>query len=146
MLTIAWVIFAGLTNFNPQIAFDFPPNSFELNQNFFLGLGSALLISVYDYWGYYNVNFFAGEVKNPNRNLPLSLALGTGVVIALYIACNFVYISASPPAQDFLDLFLYQGQTFSGSMPFHLHSHTIFLFQGQQQGRPILLRRRSREK
>jgi len=38
----------------------------------------------------------AGEVKNPNRNLPLSLALGTGVVIALYIACNFIYLLALP--------------------------------------------------
>ena len=37
-----------------------------------------------DAWN--NVTFTAGEVKNPNRNLPLSLALGTGVVIALYIA------------------------------------------------------------
>ena len=42
-----------------------------------------------DAWN--NVTFTAGEVKNPSRNLPLSLALGTGVVIALYIACNFIY-------------------------------------------------------
>src|ERR1700730_11468619 len=47
-----------------------------------------------DAWN--NVTFTAGEVKNPSRNLPLSLALGTGVVIALYIACNFVYLSALP--------------------------------------------------
>jgi len=47
-----------------------------------------------DAWN--NVTFTAGEVKNPNRNLPLSLALGTGVVIALYIGCNFIYLSALP--------------------------------------------------
>ena len=47
-----------------------------------------------DAWN--NVTFTAGEVKNPNRNLPLSLALGTGVVIALYIACNFIYLGALP--------------------------------------------------
>jgi basic amino acid/polyamine antiporter, APA family len=47
-----------------------------------------------DAWN--NVTFTAGEVKNPSRNLPLSLALGTGVVIALYIACNFVYLAALP--------------------------------------------------
>jgi len=47
-----------------------------------------------DAWN--NVTFTAGEVKNPSRNLPLSLALGTGVVIVLYIACNFVYLSALP--------------------------------------------------
>ena len=47
-----------------------------------------------DAWN--NVTFTAGEVKNPSRNLPLSLALGTGIVIALYIACNFVYLTALP--------------------------------------------------
>jgi APA family basic amino acid/polyamine antiporter len=47
-----------------------------------------------DAWN--NVTFTAGEVKNPSRNLPLSLALGTGIVIALYIACNFIYLSALP--------------------------------------------------
>ena len=47
-----------------------------------------------DAWN--NVTFTAGEVKNPSRNLPLSLALGTGIVILLYIAANFVYLSVLP--------------------------------------------------
>ena len=47
-----------------------------------------------DAWN--NVTFTAGEVKNPKRNLPLSLALGTGVVIALYIAVNFIYLGVLP--------------------------------------------------
>jgi len=47
-----------------------------------------------DAWN--NVTFTAGEVKNPSRNLPLSLALGTGVVITLYIACNFIYLGSLP--------------------------------------------------
>ena len=47
-----------------------------------------------DAWN--NVTFTAGEVKNPNRNLPLSLALGTGVVITLYIVCNFIYLNVLP--------------------------------------------------
>ncbi len=47
-----------------------------------------------DAWN--NVTFTAGEVKNPSRNLPLSLALGTGFVILVYILCNFVYLSVLP--------------------------------------------------
>jgi APA family basic amino acid/polyamine antiporter len=47
-----------------------------------------------DAWN--NVTFTAAEVKNPSRNLPLSLALGTGAVILLYIAANFVYLSVLP--------------------------------------------------
>jgi len=49
-----------------------------------------------DAWN--NVTFTAGEIKNPKRNLPLSLALGTGAVLLLYIACNFVYLSVLPMA------------------------------------------------
>ena len=47
-----------------------------------------------DAWN--NVTFTAGEVKNPRRNLPLSLAVGTGVVILLYVAANFIYLMHLP--------------------------------------------------
>ncbi|HTC96028.1 MAG TPA: amino acid permease [Terriglobales bacterium] len=47
-----------------------------------------------DAWN--NVTFTAGEVKNPSRNLPLALALGTGIVIGLYVAVNFIYLSVLP--------------------------------------------------
>ncbi len=50
-----------------------------------------------DSWN--NVTFTAGEIRNPKRNLPLSLAIGTGVVLLLYIACNFVYLSVLPLPQ-----------------------------------------------
>jgi APA family basic amino acid/polyamine antiporter len=49
-----------------------------------------------DAWN--NVTFTAGEIENPRRNLPLSLALGTGIVLLLYIACNLVYLSVLPMA------------------------------------------------
>ncbi len=51
-----------------------------------------------DAWN--SVTFTAGEVRNPQRNLPLSLALGTGVVILLYVAANFVYLLALPLMGD----------------------------------------------
>lgn len=47
-----------------------------------------------DAWN--NVTFTAGEIKRPQRNLPLSLILGTGLVLALYILANFVYLIALP--------------------------------------------------
>ena len=49
-----------------------------------------------DAWN--NVTFTAGEIENPRRNLPLSLAMGTGVVLLLYVLCNFVYLSVLPMA------------------------------------------------
>jgi APA family basic amino acid/polyamine antiporter len=47
-----------------------------------------------DAWN--NVTFTAGEVKDPKRNLPLSLAMGTGVVILLYVAANFIFLAHLP--------------------------------------------------
>src|SRR3954452_22438435 len=51
-----------------------------------------------DAWN--NVTFTAGEVKNPQRNLPLSLAIGTGAVILLYCLANFVYLLVLPMVGD----------------------------------------------
>ncbi len=50
-----------------------------------------------DAWN--NVTFTAGEVKNPRRNLPLSLALGTGLVTALYLLANIAYLFLLPLEQ-----------------------------------------------
>lgn len=96
MLTIIWIIFAGVTNFNSALAFDFPPNAFQLNQNFFLGLGSALLVAVYDYWGYYNVNFFAGEVKNPEKTIPRAIILSIILIAIIYIVMNISILGVIP--------------------------------------------------
>src|ERR1041384_3757124 len=43
-----------------------------------------------------NVNFTAGEVRNPMRNVPLSLALGSIIVIGLYVLANFAYVVVLP--------------------------------------------------
>ena len=96
VLTILWVIFAGVTNFNSAIAFDFPPDAFTLRPEFFTGLGAALLISVYDYWGYYNVNFFAGEVKDPETTIPRAIIISILLVAAIYIVMNIAILGVIP--------------------------------------------------
>src|SRR3954464_14809527 len=65
MATLAWVIVSGFTHVGTHQIFDFPPNSFAFDRHFFFGLGSALIFATYDYWGYYNVCFLGGEVKDP---------------------------------------------------------------------------------
>ncbi len=47
-----------------------------------------------DAWN--NITFTAGEVENPRRNIPLSLALGTGLVTALYLLANLAYLCLLP--------------------------------------------------
>jgi APA family basic amino acid/polyamine antiporter len=51
-----------------------------------------------DSWN--NVTFTAGEIRDPKRNIPLSLVIGTGVVLLLYVLCNFVYLSVLPMVGD----------------------------------------------
>jgi APA family basic amino acid/polyamine antiporter len=56
-------------------------------------VGTAMVGPLFSSDAWNNVTFTAGEVRNPKRDLPLSLGLGVGVVSALYLACNFVYLS-----------------------------------------------------
>src|SRR5437660_10345135 len=96
VLTIAWVIFAGVSHFDPKLAFDFPAGAFTLRPEFFTGLGAALLVSVYDYWGYYNVCFFGGEVKDPGRNIPRAVLLSILFVAIIYIVMNISILGVIP--------------------------------------------------
>ena len=94
--TIGWVIFAGVTHFNAARAFDFPPNAFHLDNAFFLGLGAALLVSAYDYWGYYNVCFIGDEIENPGRTIPRALIYSILAVAAIYIVMNISILGVIP--------------------------------------------------
>ena len=77
-------------------AFSFPPGAFTLSHNFFLGLGSAMLIATYDYWGYYNVCFLGDEVKDPGRTIPRALLLSILLVGCLYVLMNISILGVVP--------------------------------------------------
>jgi len=59
-------------------------------------VGVAMVGSLFAMDAWNNVTFTAAEVKTPSRNLPLSLALGTGVVILLYTLANLGYLRVLP--------------------------------------------------
>ena len=96
MGTMGWIIFAGLTHFNAARAFDFPPGAFTLSHQFFIGLGGALLVSSYDYWGYYNVAFLGDEIEDPAKNIPRALLLSILLVACLYIVMNVCILAVIP--------------------------------------------------
>ena len=62
-------------------------------------LGLSLMWIMFAYSGWNASAYVGSEVKNPSRNLPRSLLIGTGVVMLLYIALNLFYVYAIPPAQ-----------------------------------------------
>ena len=65
----------------------------------FVALGavaSAMVGSIFSSDAWNNVTFIAGEVKNPQRNIGLSLFLGTLIVTIIYVSTNLMYLSVLP--------------------------------------------------
>lgn len=93
---IGWVIWAGVSHFSAARAFDFPAGAFQLNHAFFLGLGSAMLVATYDYWGYYNIAYLGAEVREPGRNIPRSILFAILIVAAIYIVMNISILGVVP--------------------------------------------------
>ena len=96
IFTALAVTAAGLLNFQARRVFDFPPHAFVLSKQFFVGLGGATLLAMYDYGGYNNACFFAGEVRHPERVIPRSILISIGLVAALYLTMNLTIIGVIP--------------------------------------------------
>lgn len=58
--------------------------------------GAAMTGSLFSADAWNNITYTAGEVHNPQRNLPLSLFIGTGTVMLLYMLANVAYIYVLP--------------------------------------------------
>jgi basic amino acid/polyamine antiporter, APA family len=65
-----------------------------------VAFGAALVGSLFSSDAWNNVTFAAAEVQNPQRNLPLALVAGTGLVTVLYILANVGYMSVLPVQGD----------------------------------------------
>src|SRR5579875_3792744 len=85
---IAWTVATALWHGQWERVVAFPPGAFHLTRAFWGGLGSAMLLATYDFWGYYNVTFLGGEVRDPGRTIPRALLLSIGIVAGLYLLLN----------------------------------------------------------
>ena len=65
----------------------------------FAGLGAAMLGVIWAYHGWMNIASVAEEVRQPQRNLPLSLLGGVGTVIFLYLGANLAYHLVIPQGE-----------------------------------------------
>lgn len=94
--TIAGIIILGFAigkGTPPELAMDPAGMSFG---SIIIGFGVALVAVAWAFDGWNNVNFVAGEIKNPRRNLPLALILGTLGITFLYVLVNYIYLYALP--------------------------------------------------
>ncbi|MDI9859254.1 APC family permease [Flectobacillus roseus] len=62
----------------------------------FKALALACLSAFWGYEGWNSVGYIGGEIKNPQRNLPLALTIGMIIIIAMYMMMNFVYLYILP--------------------------------------------------
>ncbi|MCP5381126.1 MAG: amino acid permease [Kordiimonadaceae bacterium] len=60
----------------------------------FIGLGVGIVLFTYDGWA--DASHLAGEVKNPEKNLPLGIGIGVMAVIAIYLLINYAFLSVVP--------------------------------------------------
>lgn len=63
-------------------------------------VGVAMVGALFAADAWNSITFTAAEVKNPGRNLPLALGLGSGIVIVLYLLVNFTYLRVLPMSGD----------------------------------------------
>src|SRR5438270_11301243 len=59
-------------------------------------IAAAMVGSIFSSDSWNNVTFIAGEIKNPKRNIGLSLFLGTLVVTIIYVTANLMYMNVLP--------------------------------------------------
>ena len=96
LITVLAVIVTGALHFDSRVAFDFPPGAFNFSLGFFLGLGAAARVGIYDYLGYYDVCYIGDEVRDPGRVIPRSILISTAAVALIYMGINLSIIGVIP--------------------------------------------------
>ena len=96
LVTVLTVVVTGALHFNPHVAFDFPPGAFTFSLGFFLGLGAASRIGIYDYLGYYDVCYIGDEVREPGKVIPRSILISTAAVAVIYLGINLSIVGVVP--------------------------------------------------
>lgn len=99
LATLGWMIVAGLTAFDPQRAFAFPPDAFRLDWKFAMGLGAAVQIAMYDLFGYYQVCYLGDEVVAPEKTIPRAILISVLAVSATYLVMNTGVLGVLPVAE-----------------------------------------------
>jgi len=96
ILTLIGIVVLGfLLGKGGHIDYSLASTGFDFSK-LLMGFGVAMIAVIWTYDGWNNINFAAGEIKKPQRNLPLCLIFGTLAVTVLYIAVNYIYLYALP--------------------------------------------------
>lgn len=87
--------------------------------------GSATLAALWAYDGWNNLPMIAGEIKNPQKNIPLSLGLGMLIILAIYCVANVAYFYALP----FTEILSSNSDAYPDALPVGTKAAMTFLGQ-----------------
>jgi len=96
---LAILVFLGIGFFAPAHGSALVPQAGDTARLFSPGFATSLIYVMFAYAGWNASTYVTAEVRNPSRNVPLSMALGTVIVTVLYIAMNAIFLRAAPAAE-----------------------------------------------
>jgi amino acid transporter len=96
LVTVGWVIGAGLLSFSPSQAFAFPSEAYVLDRDLLGRVGATAILAMYSYGGYNQVCYIAEEIGNPRVTVPRAVVLSILGVAALYILMSVVIVGLVP--------------------------------------------------
>jgi len=91
------VIVSGLPDLDPKLL-RVPADSLSLAKapQFAYGLGAAMTIAIYDYFGYYNICYLGDEVRNPGKTIPRAVISSVWIIGILYFLMTVAVIGVIP--------------------------------------------------
>jgi amino acid transporter len=95
LVTVLVIIVTGFMHFDASLL-TMPDNAFQLNMAWFITLGAAMRIAVYDYLGYYNVCHLGEEVRDPAKTIPRAILISVGLIAVIYLTMNVCIIAVVP--------------------------------------------------
>ncbi len=96
---LAILVFLGAGCLAPADGSALAPQTGDTLRIFSPGFATSLIYVMFAYAGWNASTYVTGEVRNPSRNVPLSMALGTIVVTVLYLALNAIFLRTAPAAE-----------------------------------------------
>jgi len=93
IIVIIGLVLAGFILYEQN--FSYLTGGVEVSSND-IAFGTAMMLIMFSYSGWNAVSYIAGEIKNPRRNIPFSLILGTLIVTAFYIILNLLILVSLP--------------------------------------------------
>lgn len=95
IVVIVFFIGAGLFS-HPQHEISFMPPEFPWDEIISAPFAVSLVFVSYAYSGWNASSYIAGELEDPQKNLPRSLLIGTGIVMLLYVLLNYIFLYTVP--------------------------------------------------